>query len=81
MMVERVNIKMPREVRDRFNEHRDGKKQAVFLNELLDLYEEQEKSSDCLTEDEAREIVREEVRRAENEQARQIANELEDRLR
>lgn len=82
MMVERVNIKMPPDVRDRFNEHRDGKKQAVFLNELLDLYEEkqQNEGDNSLTAEEVREIVREELRRAEEEQVRTIARETADEL-
>lgn len=74
MMADRANMKLPPELLERYNEVRNGKTQAAFLHELLDMYEGRTAAS---TED-VREIVREELRRVEDEPARAITHETAD---
>lgn len=56
-------MKLPPELLERFNNARDGKTQAAFLEELLDMHEGQSSAS----RDEVREIVRGELQRFEDE--------------
>lgn len=64
MVRDRANLKVDPDDLDRFNELRGGTKQIPFFHELLDNYKGVNGSEDQLTENQVREIVREEVRRA-----------------